>query len=360
MRSRFLPIRQRTALVALLLATGAAPAAAQSDDVAVDAATRDRLVCFVAERVGERYVDPAVAARVRAEVMALHRAGRYGALHTASALTDTLTADLWRIGGDSHLQVVYSVRPRLINPGGEPTQEEARQQRERAAARNFGWHRVERLDGNVGYIEVGRFEPLEDAGAVMAAAMQFLSNTDALIVDLQTNGGGHARTVGAFESYFLPPGVHVSTLHRRDPADSARSVTEATLPAPRYLDRPIYVLTAARTYSGAEAFAYDLRSQRRATLVGETTRGGANPGEWQQMDEHFAVFVPTARVVNAVTGGNWEGTGIVPDVATAAREALPAAHAAALERLLAEHADSPRAELWREALDRLRARPAAP
>jgi retinol-binding protein 3 len=347
-------------LAVLLLACAAPAAAQQDDDLAVNAATADRLVRFVAERVGERYVDPAAAARIRAEVMALHGAGRYGALRTASALTDTLTEDLRRIGGDSHLQVVFSVRPRPMGAGGEPAPEEAARQREAAAGRNFGWHRVERLDGNVGYIEVGRFEALDDAGPVMAAAMQFLSRTDALIVDLQTNGGGHAQTVGAFESYLLPPGVHVSTLHRRDPADTVRSVTEAVLPAPRYLDRPVYLLTAARTYSGAEAFAYDLRSLGRATVVGETTRGGANPGEWQQMDEHFAVFVPTARVVNAVTGGNWEGTGVRPDLAVAAREALPAAHAAALERLLAERPESTRAGMWREALDRLRARPTAP
>jgi hypothetical protein len=361
MSSASIPNALRAPLAALLLASGAAPAAAQQNgDMPVDAATRDRLVGFVVQRVGERYVNPAVGRRVSDEVMALHRAGRYGALGTASALTDTLTADLRRVGSDSHLQVVFSVRPRPMSAGGAPSPDEARTQREAAAGRNFGWHRVERLDGNVGYIEVGRFEPLEDAGPVMAGAMQFLSNTDALIVDLQTNGGGHAQTVNAFVSYFLPPRVHVSTLHRRDPADSVRAVTDSVLPAPRYLDRPVFVLTAARTYSGAEAFTHGLRSRGRATVVGERTRGGANPGEWQQMNEHFAVFVPTARVADGVTGGNWEGTGIQPDIAAAPRDGLAVAHAAALEKLLAERPDSPRAPMWREALERVRVRPSAP
>jgi C-terminal processing protease CtpA/Prc len=360
MASASIPIGLRPVLAALLLALAAPAAAQQADDLSVDATTRDRLVAFVAQRVGERYVNPAVGLRVSGEVMALHRAGRYGALGNASALTDTLTADLRRIGGDSHLQVVFSVRPRPMSAGGAPSPDETRRQREAAAARNFGWHRVERLDGNVGYIEVGRFEPLDDAGPVMAAAMQFLSNTDALIVDLQTNGGGHAQTVNAFVSYFLPPGTHVSTLHRRDPADSVRAVTDDVLPAPRYLDRPVFVLTAARTYSGAEGFTYGLRMRGRATVVGERTRGGANPGEWQQMNEHFAVFVPTARVADGVTGGNWEGTGIQPDIAAAPRDGLAMAHASALEKLLAERPDSPRAPMWREALERLRARASAP
>lgn len=360
MSSASLPIALRLALAGLLLAIATPGAAQQGDDLSVDPATRDRLVAFVAQRVGDRYVSPAVGRRVSDGVMALHRAGRYGALGTASALTDTLTEDLRRIGGDSHLQVVFSVRPRPMSAGGAPSPDEARRQREAAAARNFGWHRVERLDGNVGYIEVGRFEPPEDAGPVMAAAMQFLSSTDAIIVDLQTNGGGHARTVNAFVSYFLPPGMHVSTLHRRDPADSVRAMTDSVLPAPRYLDRPVFVLTAARTYSGAEGFTYALRMRGRATVVGERTRGGANPGEWQQMNEHFAVFVPTARVADGVTGGNWEGTGIQPDIAAAPRDGLAVAHASALEKLLAERPDSPRAPMWRQALERLRARGSAP
>ncbi len=72
------------------------------------------------------------------------------------------------------------------------------------------------------------------------------------------------------------------------------------MPGPQYLDRPVYVLTSADTFSGGEEFAYDLKTQGRATLIGETTRGGAHPTSWHQLTEHLTVTVPGARSINPI------------------------------------------------------------
>jgi C-terminal processing protease CtpA/Prc len=287
------------------------------------------------------------------------RAGRYRALATASALTDSLTADLRRATGDAHLQAVYSVRELASPPGAGTSAEDVARDREAAQWRNFGFLEVERLDGNVGYLELGRFDDPALAGGTLAAAMEFLAGTDALIVDLRNNGGGSAEMEALVASYFLPDATLLATLHHRDPADDAQLWTLPHVAGPRYLDRPVYLLVSRRTFSAAEGLAYDLRARGRATVVGEQTRGGANPGGWEMIGGHFGVFVPTARVENAVTHGSWEGTGIRPDLAVPAAEAKKAAHRAALERLVADHAGAPRAPRWREALEMLRADDAA-
>jgi len=214
---------------------------------------------------------------------------------------------------------------------------------------------VERLDGNVGFLELGRFDDPELAGATLATAMSFLAGTDALIVDLRGNGGGHAAMVALVASYFFPEQTLLTTLHHRDPADATQLWTLPHVAGPRYLSKPVYVLVSGRTFSAAEALAYHLQTHHLATVVGEKTRGGANPGGWQMIGTHFGVFVPTGWNEAADTHGNWEGVGIAPDVASPFAEAKKVAHRAALGALLTRSAGSERAPRWREALEMLRA-----
>ena len=349
--------RLTLAAAAMAIATAAAPAAAQErrEEMPVTPALADSVARAAADEVASNYIfterGDAAARLVRRGV----HAGRYRALATASALTDSLTADLRRATGDAHLQVVYSVRPRTAPPNAGRTAAELARDRDEATFRNFGFMAMTRMDGNVGYLEMVRFDDPALAGATLASAMAWLAGTDALIVDLRQNGGGNAAMVALVASYFLPEATHLSTLHHRDPADDAQLWTLPHVAGPRYLDRPVYLLVSGRTFSAAEALAYDLKALGRVTIVGENTRGGANPGGWQMIGTHFGVFVPTARVESAVTHGNWEGVGIRPDLAVPAAQARKAAHRAALERLLADHASGERAQRWREALEMLRA-----
>ena len=351
-------------LLPIALLALAAPAAAQTQapaqeaDVAVTPALADSVALAAAGRVAAGY---GFAAKGEDAARALRRgvrAGRYRALATPAALVDSLTADLRRATGDAHLQVVYSRRARTAPPGAGRGAEDAARDREAAAWRNYGILEVERLDGNVGFLEIGRFDDPALAGATLAAAMTFISGTDALVIDLRNNGGGNASMVALLASYFGPDATLLSTLHHRDSADDAQLWTLPHVAGPRYLDRPVYVLVSGRTFSAAESFAYELKARGLATVVGEPTRGGANPGGWEMIGTHFGVFVPTARVESATTHGNWEGVGIRPDVAVAAADAKKAAHRAALERLVALHPAAERTPRWRETLAEL-ATPAA-
>lgn len=323
-------------------------------DMPVAPAARDSVALAAALAVDTGYVfadKGAAAARVVRQGV---RAGRYRQLETASALTDSLTADLRRATGDKHLRVQFSVAPRTAAPDAGLTAADSARDLENAQWRNFGLHALERLDGNVGYLEIGRFDNPALAGAALATAMSFLAQTDALIIDLRNNGGGFATMEALFASYFIAQPKLLSTLHRRG-GDTAQIWTPAQVAGPRYIGKPVYVLVSGRTFSAAEGFAYDLQALGRAVVVGEQTRGGANPGGWVMLGPHFGVMVPTARVENAVTHGNWEGTGVRPDLPVAAAGAKAAAHRAALQRLVADNASAVRAPRWREALEMLRA-----
>jgi hypothetical protein len=352
-----IPRIPRPALALLAATTLATSAAAQEqrEEMPVTPALADSVARAAADAVVAKYIFVQKGDEAARLVRRGVRAGRYRPLATAAALTDSLSADLRRATGDPHLQVVYSVRARTAPPGAGRSAEDVARDREAAEWRNYGMLALERLDGNVGYLEFGRFDDPSLAGDKLASAMEFLAGTDALVIDLRHNGGGSAAMTALFASYFLPEATLLSTLHRRDPADAAQLWTLPHVAGPRYLDRPVYLLVSSRTFSAAEGFAYDLKAAGRVTIVGETTRGGANPGSWEMIGTHFGVFVPTARVESAMTHANWEGVGIHPDLAVPAAEAKKAAHRAALERLIASHGDSERAPRWREALEMLRA-----
>jgi C-terminal processing protease CtpA/Prc len=216
---------------------------------------------------------------------------------------------------------------------------------------NFGLERVERLMGNVGYLEIRTFYfGGGQVDSALAAAMNFLANTNALIIDVRRNGGGEPETVAAVCSYLLPANTLINKFYWR-PQDRWDEFRTGPVSGRHYgMTRPVYVLTSDRTFSGAEEFAYDIQALRRGEVVGDTTGGGAHPGGMRQVTTHFGVWVPSGRAVNPITGTNWEGTGVRPDVPVDTAEALGVAHLRALKRLLAEERDSERQALLQEAL----------
>jgi C-terminal processing protease CtpA/Prc len=220
----------------------------------------------------------------------------------------------------------------------EPRGNEARRLAMRQMGRrdNFGIRRVERLDGNVGYLDVRRVPVPANAGPAITAAMELVAGTYALIIDLRRNGGGSPEGVVFWCSYLLEEKpTHLNDIFHADTGETRQFWSLPYVPGTRYVDRPVYVLTSRRTFSGGEDFCYTLQALGRAELIGETTGGGAHPTRGFPISQAVHIGIPFARSINPVTGTNWQGTGVVPDVAVPEAEAYDVAYAKALRHVLA-------------------------
>jgi C-terminal processing protease CtpA/Prc len=204
-----------------------------------------------------------------------------------------------------------------------------------AAAALGGVARLERLDGNVVHLALAPvLFPVELVGDTLTAALHVVAGAAALLLDLRDNHGGDPRTVALVCGHLLDEQTHLVTMQQRDPAKSIQSWTPAWVPGPRFgATKPVYVLVGPETFSGAEELAYDIQVLERGTVVGERTRGGAHPRDGFRLHPHLELSVPVARAVSAITGTNWEGTGVRPDVEVPAADALAAAHRLALSAL---------------------------
>jgi C-terminal processing protease CtpA/Prc len=197
---------------------------------------------------------------------------------------------------------------------------------------NYGFDKVERFPGNIGYIELRGFTDAENGAATVAAAMTFVTNTDALIIDLRRNGGGSPEMVALISSYLFAEPVHLNSLYWREGDRTEDFWTRKDVQGKRYLGKDVYILTSKQTFSAAEEFSYNLQNLKRATIVGETTGGGAHPGGMHRVMSDFAVFVPSGRAINPITKKNWEGVGVIPEIPVPADQALTVARLTALKK----------------------------
>ena len=306
-------------------------------DLPIDADTRTTVLDAIAQKLEAEYAFPEVAQEIKSDIQNRIEADGYQDVKSGAQLAATLTAQLQTLSSDLHLKVHFSpaVLPHL-EPQTEIPPEELVLQQQQGALRNFDFNRVERLRGNVGYLELFSFEPPEFAGAIAAASMQFLANTSALIIDLRHNRGGSASMVALLTSYLLPPypAVHLTDLNWPNQNRTQQSWTLPYVEGPRYLDKPVYILIGPETFSAAEEFAYNLKHLNRAVIVGETTAGGANPGAGFRLHDHFWMFIPTGQAISIATGENWEGSGVLPDFKVPAELSLKTAQLLAYRKLL--------------------------
>lgn len=313
-------------------------------------------VAEIAKAIEDHYFDPAKAKRVADDLRADTGKGAFDALTDPDELAQVLDTRLQPI--DGHFDVEWS--PRSEAQPAEPATPTLDFQAELRRA-NWGFRRIDILHGNIGFIELTGFADFEahkkDAEPRLAAeaALRSVSHADAIIIDLRNNGGGSPAMVGLLASAFVEPGLDVyNTFHGRD-----RRQTEA--PAMPYdtpiTKTPLFILVSGRTGSAAEAFAYTLQAAGRATIVGEASAGAANPGGPVQLPSGFSIFISLATPINAVTGTNWEGKGVVPKVAVTSAEAHDRAVILALEAILATGLKDPEAIEARWTLETLQAQP---
>lgn len=340
----------RSALVLLLPAALVAQAPQGPADPALQApmtsAQKKTVVEGLAAKLAKNYVFPEVAQKTGDAIKAKLAKGGYDGAGTRKAFMELLSEDLRTFGNDRHFRVGFDPEFKEDEDDDKPpTAREREEGRAISARRGYGIAKAEILPGNVGLLDLRGFGPTEFVGQALSSAMTLLSGTDAFILDLRQNGGGSPETVAYLCSYFFDEGDsrHLNDIYNR-PKDATRQYWTSNVPGVRYGGaKPVWVLTSSRTFSGGEECAYDFQTQKRATLVGEVTGGGANPGGGVTLGEGFIAFVPTGKAVNPITKTNWEHVGVKPDVAAPAADAQRQAHVAALKQL-AEKETDPRAK----------------
>jgi len=292
--------------------------------------TNSEIIDAALARILAEYIDEDKAIQTADFVRDRLAAGSYEALR-AETLCELVTVDLQQVTSDKHLRLLWSDEPQEVDGAEEDEEFFA----DLARSENQGIRRVERLIDDIGYIGTTLVAEPADAAMMISAAMTLVANTRALILDLRENRGGSTYGMAYWCSYFFPEGesVHLTDVYRRTTGQTQQFWTLPYVPGQRYLDRPVYVLTGPVTFSGAEDLAYNLKVRNRAMLVDASTRGGAHPTGYYPLTEHITVTVPYARSINPVTGGDWEGVGVTPDLAVPADKALDVAYQHALERI---------------------------
>jgi len=316
----------------------------------INAAEQSAVIAALGQQLKSQYVFPDVAAETAAALSAKAAHDDYRDANTTTAFAKALSTDLRTIGNDKHLAVKFapdlSPPPQNDDKSGDDKDATAKemaemiaQMRSASARESYGINRVQLLPGDVSYIDLRNFGHPEIVGAAYDAAMSLIAGTKALVLDLRQNNGGEPDGVAYLISHFFDVG---DARHLNDFYVRADSSTHQFWTVPSAIPRfagPIYVLTSQHTGSGAEECAYDLQTQKRATLVGETTVGAANPGGWMPLGHGFVAFIPVARAINPITQTNWEHVGVKPDVAVPASSAMKTAYVTILNDLLKKSKD---------------------
>jgi C-terminal processing protease CtpA/Prc len=290
--------------VLLLLITSAACSQQKELSSEIKASTVKR----ISELINDNYVFPDVAKKTSAMLETRLKSGVFDTIRSAKSFAQALTETVQSVNHDKHMRI----RLNANNDQGK---------RNNTAPDNGGFRESKIIEGNIGYIDMRGFLPPTIASTKADEHMKKLGGVSAMIIDLRRNGGGSPDMVQYLCSYFFDDRVHLNSLYYRTTNQTTDYYT-IDVNGKKMSKVPLFILTSTFTFSGAEEFCYNMQTQKRATLIGETTGGGANPGGSFSINETFSIFIPTGRAINPVTGTNWEGVGVVPDVKISAEDAL--------------------------------------
>ncbi|NAS11123.1 S41 family peptidase [Poritiphilus flavus] len=327
-------------LLIVLLCGAVLPSRAQYDPERISKQEHQEVIDSITAILEANYVFPEVALKMNDHLRKRLSDNAYRKVNDPYKFAEMLTEDIRSISKDLHLRVRFDpeniARRRNASISAADSIALAERRLRNAKAANYGFREVRILDGNIGYLNLtGFFNVDEGAGATARAAMNLLSNADALIIDLRQNGGGSPSMIQLITSYLYGPDrVHLNNFYNRHSDEITQTWTLPFVPGTRRPDIDVYVLTSSGTFSAAEEFSYNLRNLERATLIGEVTGGGAHPGGTQIATSRFTIWVPDGRAINPITNTNWEGVGVEPHIKVPANEALDVAKITALETIL--------------------------
>jgi hypothetical protein len=295
----------------------------------LDATERQRVIDAAVVILKKYYIDRDNAQKMADALLAHEKNGDDDAATDGAAFAALLTRQMREVSPDRHLTLDYSRDPLPRHPAGQTPGDLARY-REAMKQQNCTFEKVEVLPRNIGYLKLNSFPDVSICQAAAAAAMSRLNDADAIIFDLRDNRGGEPAMVSRMAAYLFD---HPEYWYNPRENTSEQSWTQSPVPGNNLADKPVYLLTSPRTYSGAEQFSYDLKMLKRAILVGETTGGGAHSGVWHRIDDHFGMGIPEVRAINPFSKSDWAEIGVEPDVKVKAADALATAEKLAVEKL---------------------------
>jgi hypothetical protein len=308
--------------------------------VAVDAAMRGEAIASLVAGLNKYYVFPEKAKQIEALLRQRQKEGAYDGIGDGKQFAATLQADLASVAHDLHMRVRFNPErlppqpplpsmARLATMNAPPEDSNVAMRwldRIRRSMATFGVEKVDHLTPKIGYLEISGFPPPFLTAEKYAAAMDKLADTDALIIDVRDNHGGTPVSVALLISYFVDQPTHLNDIWERASGETVEFWTKDKLDGKRYGDRrPVVILAGPDTKSAGEDFTYTMQALKRATVVGERTWGGAHPTMPWRLGDHFYAMIPSARSISPITHGNWEGTGVIPDVAAPPAKALEVA-----------------------------------
>ena len=287
--------------------------------------------------IEKEYVFPEIGDQIAIHLREKLESSLYDEITDYKQFSEQITNDLRAINGDKHLALIYA--PDVIKVIREDEKMDTNNLEEEFLGvrkrRNFGFFNIEIMDGNIGYLRLDNFYDTKQAGETAVAAMQFLANTYAIILDLRYNGGGNGNMVKFLSTYFLGTDPeHLNTFYSRKDDKYYQSWTIPYLPGKDLSDKELFILTSNHTFSAAEEFCYNLKNLKRAIIVGEPTGGGAHPVTRVILNDNFGAQLAIGRAINPVTESNWEGIGVLPDIEVTSQDAKEAAYMAALKKLV--------------------------
>ncbi|QGY46510.1 hypothetical protein GM418_23460 [Maribellus comscasis] len=301
----------------------------------ISTSEKEETIQKILEVLEKRYIFPEVADSMVRYVNTFAESGKYDTISTREEFAFQLTTDLQFVSKDLHLKVQFDEQsPKQAEKSENENFTEDEWIRSLMVENNYGIKSKKILDGNIGYLEIPMFGPLNLVADSIRSAIHFIENTDVLILDLRScRGSLDENTIPFLCSYFFDEPVHLFDFYTRETNSTKQFWTYAWVPGEKYLEKPIYILTSGRTFSGGEELAYDLKHLNRAEIIGEKTKGGANPTDYVRLNRSYSASVPYMRSINPGTNTNWEHIGVQPDIEVKSNMALYTAHVDALSWL---------------------------
>jgi tetratricopeptide (TPR) repeat protein len=303
---------------------------AQTEKIELTKKDKKAIITSIQKNLNESYVNLELSNKMVTELNRNVTSEKYKSITNPKEFSDSLTEDLQKISNDFHLKVNFE--PKRIAQSKKILPDDIKAKRERVMAMkmaeiNFGFSEVKILNGNIGYLDLHMFADIKYAKDAATAAMNFLSNTNAIIIDLRANRGGVPSMMQLLSSYFTEakPAL-LSDFYERRTDSKTQLFTFKNIDGKRKTNTPLYILTSKNTFSAAEAFSYTLKHLDKATLVGEVTKGGANRTKRFDINDQFTISIPYIESIHPVTKTNWEGKGVKPNIETSKKDAFVTAY----------------------------------